>query len=385
MDEYKEIKDMLRPRRDFAASDELRNQIDSTLDSCIRKKKPFRWLWGVGASCVAAVVLILILIPSGMSAKEILTETLKALLNTQGIEMTVEVRTRPMENFNYINLSEDFIPHKISVAKTGTTLTWRIDKGGRAAAGNSEVIYNWINQLNIGWRTSNADPKELLGEMSILLTPEKILESELQNCINNSDAHYDVDKKNSEIILTIHSQPQGNFSNPYMLNASIAESENIRRYVIDADTKHLKSATVSVLSGKSETRVLKITNITYGQPHTSLLALPSGIKFIDIPHNSLQGLTGLTATEAASAFLNALETWNLSIIDKTVDENIKSGMYEQDLKGSVLLSVGKSFTSGNEGTTFVPYTLRLPNGTQKQHNLALQKSSQGGWIVIGGL
>lgn len=334
---------------------------------------------------MAAAILILILIPTGMSAKEILTETLNALLNTQGIEMTVEVRTRRMENFRYINLSEDFVPHKISVAKSDTTLTWRIDKGGRAAAGNSEGIYNWVDQLNIGWRTDNPDPKELLGEMAILLTPEKILESELQNCINNSDAHYDVDKKYGEIILTIHSQPQGNFSNPYMLNASISESENIRRYVIDADTKHLKSATVSVLNGKRKTLVLKITNITYGQPHTSLLALPSGIKFIDMPHNSLQGLTGLTATEAASAFLNALEIWNPLIIDNAVDENIKSGMYEQDLKGSVLLSVGKSFTSGNEGTTFVPYTLRLPNGTQKQHNLALQKSSQGGWIVIGGL
>jgi hypothetical protein len=385
MDEYKEIKDMLKPRRDFAASDDLRNRINSTLDSCTRQRKPFRWLWGVGASCVAAAVLTLILIPTGMSAKEILTEALNALINTQGIEMTVEVRTRPMENFSYINLSEDFVPYKISVAKSDTSLTWRIDKGGRAAAGNSNVIYNWIDQLNIGWRADNADPGELLGEMAILLTPEKILESELQNCINNSDAHYDVDKKNGEIILTLHSQPQGNFSNPYMLNASIAESENIRRYVIDADTKHLKSATVSVLNGKRETLVLKITNIAYGQPHTRLLALPSGIKFIDMPHNSLQGLTGLTATEAASAFLNALETWNLSIIDSAIDENIKNGMYEQDLKGSVLLSVGKSFTSGNEGTTFVPYTLRLPNGTQKRHNLALQKSSQGGWIVIGGL
>lgn len=385
MDEYKDIKDLLKPRRDFAASDELRHRIDSTLDSCTRQKKPFRWLWGVGASCVAAAVLILILIPSGMSAKEILAETLNALLNTQDIEMTVEVRTRSMENFSYINLSEDFIPHKISVAKSDTTLTWRIDKGGRTAAGNSEVIYNWVDQLNIGWRTDNPDPKELLGEMAILLTPEKILESELQNCISNSDAHCDVDKKNGEIVLTIHSKPQGDFSNPYMLNASIAESENIRRYVIDANTRHLKSASFSVLNGNRETVVLKITNISYGQPHTNLLALPSGIKFIDMPYNSLQGLNGLTATEAASAFLNALETWNLPIIDNAVDENVKNGMYEQDLKGSVLVSVGKSFTSGNEGTTFVPYTLRLPDGTQKRHNLALQKSSHGGWIVVGGL
>lgn len=385
MDEYKDIKDMLKPRRDFAASDELRNRIDSTLDSCTRQRKSFRWLWGVGASCVAAAVIMLILIPTGMSAKEILTETLNAILNTQDIEMTVEVRTRPMENFKYINLSEDFVVHKVSIAKSDSTLSWRIDKGGRTAAGNGEVIYNWIDQLNIGWRTDNTDPRELLGEMAILLTPEKILESELQNCINNNDAHYEVDKKNGEIILTIHSNPQGDFSNPYMLNASIAESENIRRYVIDAETKQLKSATVSVINGKRQTEVLKITNITYGQPHTRLLALPSGIKFIDMPHNSLQGLTGLTATEAASAFLNALETWNVSIIDNAVDENIKNGMYEQDLKGSVLVSVGKSFTSGNEGTTFVPYVLQLPNGTQKRHNLALQKSSHGGWIVVGGL
>lgn len=290
-----------------------------------------------------------------------------------------------MENFRYINLSDDFVLHKISVAQSDTTLTWRIDKGGRAAAGNNEVMYNWVNQLNIGWRTKDADYGVLLGEMAILLTPEKILESELQNCVNNRGAHYEVYKKNGEIILTIHSKPQGDFSNPYMLNASIAESENIRRYVIDADTKHLKSASVSVITGKREIEVLKITDIAYGQPHINLLALPSAIRFIDMSHNSLKGLTGLTATEAASAFLNALETWNLSIIDNAVDENTKSGMYEQDLKGSILVSVGKSFTSGNEGTTFVPYVLQLPDGTQKRHNLALQKSSQGGWVVVGGL
>lgn len=385
MDEYRDIKEMLKPRRDFAASDELRARVNYTLDSYTREGKPLSWLWGVGASCVAAAVLLLLLIPTGMSAREFLSETLNVFLNTQDVEMTLEVRTRPMENFRYINPSEDFVEHNIAIAKSDSTFSWRIDKGGRTAAGNNKVIYNWIDQLNIGWRTYNSDPKELLGEIAIFLTPEKILESELHHCINDGDAHYDVNKKNDEIILTIHSKPQGNFSNPYMLNASIAESENIRRYVIDADSKHLKSATVSVVNGNSKTEVLKITNIIYGKPNANLLALPSGIRFIDMSHNSLQGFTGITATEAASAFLNALETWNAAIIHNAVDENINNGMYMHDLKGAVLVSVGKSFTSGNEGTTFVPYVLRLPNGTQKRHNLALQKSSQGGWIVVGGL
>lgn len=195
MDEYNDVKDLLKPRRDFAASDELRYRIGATLDSHTRKRQHLRWVWGLGTSCVAAAMLILILIPTGMSAKEILTATLSTLLNTGGIEMTVEIRTRPMENFRYINLSDDFVIHDISIAKSESNLSWRIDKGGRTATGDNDVIYNWIDQLNIGWRTVNAAPDEILGEMAILLTPEKILESELQNCINHTDAGYRLQKK----------------------------------------------------------------------------------------------------------------------------------------------------------------------------------------------
>lgn len=385
MEDYREIKDMLKPRRDFVSSEGLRNRISLTLNSYTRKRVPLRWIWGVSASCVAALIFIFILLPTGMSAKEFLTETISTLLDAEGIEMTVDVRTRPMENFKYINISDDFVAHDISVAQSDSTIEWSIDKGGRMATGNNEVIYNWVDQLNIGWRTNNADPTDILGEMAILLTPEKILETELQNCINNGDAHYDVNKKDGEIILSIRSKPHGDFCNPYMLNASIAESENIRRYMIDAATKQLKHATVSIIDGKKETEILKITKISYCQPRADIMKLPSGVRFIDMPHNSLKGLTGLTATEAASAFLNALETWNTSIIDNAVDENMKNEMYGQEHKGSVLVSVGKSFKSGNEGTTFVPYVLQLPNGTRKRHNLALQKSSLGGWIVVGGL
>lgn len=385
MDEYKDIKDLLKPRRDFVASDVLRNRIDLTLDSFTHKRKPIWWLWSVGASCVAAAALLVFLLSPGLSAKEILTETINGIFNTDCIKMTVEVRTRPTENFRYINLAEDFVVHDILIAKSDSTILWRIDKGGRTALGNMDGLYNWVGQLNIGWRMNNTDPKELLGEMAILLSPEKILESELQNCIYNSDAHYDVDKKNGEIILTVHYKPQGDFSNPYRLNTSIAESENVRSYVIDAATKHLKSASVSIINGKQKIEVLKITEIVYDATSQNLLALPSGIKFINISHNSLQGLIGLSAVEAASAFLNALETWNMSILENTVDYNMLSAVYEKDLKGSVLVSVGKSFTSGNDGLTFVPYTLLLSNGMQKQHNLALHKNDQGGWIIVGGL
>ncbi len=385
MDDYNDIRELLKPRRDFAASDELRNRIDLTFGSSTQKKETPRKFWSLCAAFVTAASLLLILLPNGLSAKEILTDVINAMLNTESIRMTVEIRTRPMENFRYINLAEDFVAHDIAIVRADSTLYWRIDKGGRTASGNKEGIFNWIDQLKIGWRTNDSDPEELLGETAILLYPEKILESELRNCINNSDAQYDVVRKNGEIILTVHYKLQGDFSNPYMLNASIAESENIRHYVIDAATKRLKSASVSVVNGDKMTEVLKVTDIIYGKPNSDLSVLPSDVKFIDIPHNSLKGLVGLSPTEAASVFLNALESWNMSILDITADYNMLNTVYRPDLKGSVLVSVGESFSSGNEGLTFVPYTLRLANGTRKRHNLALKKNSQGGWIVVGGL
>ncbi len=385
MEEYKDIKDMLKPRRDFTASNELRNLINLTLDSSTRKRKTLWWIWGIGASCVAAAVLMAVLMPSRMFAKEVFEETIKTLINSNNIEMTVEVRTRPMENFRYINPSEDFVLHKISIAKSDSTYTWRIDKGGRTATGNNEVIYNWIDELNIGWRTCNVDPKEVLGEMALLLTPEKILESELQNCVNNSEARYEVEKKNGEIVLTVHYKPQGDFSNPYKLNASIAESENIRTYVIDAETKHLKTASVSIIHDKKKTEILKITNVIYDLPHTNLNTLPSGIRFIDMTTNSLHGLDSLDPVEAASAFLNALETWNRNLLEKAMDTDVLEAIYRKEFQGAVPESIGSAFTSGKEGNIYVPYTLRMPDGTTRCHNLVLQNLSSGGWIVVGGL
>ncbi len=385
MEDYKDIKDMLKLRRDFTASQELRTQINLTLDEHTRTTQSKKWLWGIGASCVAAAILILILIPSGVSAKELLAQTINSLLNSGGVEMTVEIRTRPMENFRYINLNDNFIEHHISVAKTDSICTWRVDKGDRTAAGDNKVIYNWIEQYNIGWSSEEVNTEDVLGEMAILLTPEKILENELDNYINESGGIYSVSKKNDDLILTVNYKPKGNFSNPYKLNTSIAESENIRRYIIDSTTKHLKSASVSIVNGDRETEVLRITEINYGKPKLDLMELPKNVKFIEMSNSTLQGIMVPTATEAASAFLNALEFWNDSILNISIDENMRLTILEPDLKGAVLKSVGKSFISGNEETSFVPYVLRLPDGTYKRHNLALHKTHKGGWVIVGGL
>lgn len=386
MENYDEIRELLTPRRDIKASDELRRKVRSTLRSHDRKQTLRRnWFWsGIGISAAVAAVMLLVLIPSGMSAREVLTEAMNMLDNTDNLEMTVEVRTRPAENFRYIDIDNDFVTHKLNVSVTDSLMTWRIDKGDRIAVGRNGDVNVWIPYLKLGWHLKKTDTGDFLGYFASLLNPRKILESELSHCVSEKGADYSVRKHGTDIILTVHSMPQGDFENPYLLNTSIVESENIRRYVIDSLTKRLKSASVSVISGNRETVVLNITSITYNSKNISDYPLPADIHFVD-NENELTALKGLSAEEAASTILNAFADWDNSILDKVMHPSVSQAAYKDRFIGSELLSVGAAFNSGNNNSIFVPYCIRLKDGTLQRHNLALQKNNAGGWIVAGGL
>ncbi|MDE6334957.1 MAG: hypothetical protein K2L34_00150, partial [Muribaculaceae bacterium] len=115
MDDYREIKELLKPRRDIKASDELRLKVRHTLLRETKKQAVRKWLFrGISLSAVAAVLLI-VLLPSGISAKEVLTEAIKAFSKAENIEMIVDIRTRPLENFRFIDINENFVGHHIDI------------------------------------------------------------------------------------------------------------------------------------------------------------------------------------------------------------------------------------------------------------------------------
>ena len=383
MEDYKEIRELLTPRRDIKASDELRRKVRMALDKKHKNRMLKSWVFGGISLSAVAAVLLFVLIPSGMSAKEILYQAIEAIHNYESIEMVVDVRTRPVENFRYIGLDDEFVTHHIDIAASDSLLRWRIDKDERVALSNGKDIYTWIPSVKLGFHIADTENENVLGYMANLLTPSIILETELQNCISNSVAEYNVSKSGSDIILTVHSSPQGNFDNPYLLNSSISESENVRRYVIDANSKKLKSATVSVLSGGREIVVLKIVSINYNNSRNAF-PLPEDIQFVETESLPV-GLKGLSAVEAASAILNAFSEWNVAILDKVMIHEVSEAAYREQFIGSKLISVGNPFISGSGNSTFVPYTLKLRDGTMQRHNIALQKTDSGGWVVVGGL
>lgn len=386
MNNYDDIKRALKPRLEFKASDDLRRRVNATIDRRIRKKTALRWLWGIGMAISAAALTGLLFIPTGMSAKEALTAALKSTNSMESVKMVAEIRTRPTENFRYISPDYGFVIHQINSVKIDSITYWRIDKGGRIAAGNDSDIYTWILDIGIGWHYRDTSADEHLGYLSVFLSPAKLLEAELTQCDNDANAEYRVTEKGEDILLTVKARRQGDFRNRYKLNASISESDNIRSYVIDRNSKRLKSASVSIKHGKQEITVLKIKSISYDSPTLDLTARPANIKFIDVSESVMpQGLLALSATEAASVLLTAFEPWDTAIINRAIEPELSDAMYKRHLQGAKLLSVGQSFESGNEEITFVPYRLKLADGSIKKHNLVLRKTPQEGWRVVGGL
>lgn len=384
MEDYKDIIELLKPRRNIKASDELRKKVNDIVKRDRHHGFSIKWLiGGISVSAVAAMLLV-VLIPTGLSAKEVLREAIEALRSYENMEMEVEVRTRPVENFRYINVKESFITHRINMVASDSLVRWRVDKGERIAMGDGNEIYIWLPSLNLGWHLGSQDKENVLGYLANFLEPDKILERELNNCLYNREAEYKIERKDKNITLIVHSQPQGNYENPYMLNQSISDSESIRRYVFDADSKMLKSASVSIKEGNDEIDVLRVSSIDYASENKDICKLDDSVRFVEM-EDQPGGLKGLNAEEAASTILNSFTEWNERIIDKVIFREVSDIAYRDRFKGSKLISIGKSFTSGNGNSVFVPYTLILPDGSLQRHNIALQKTEYGGWIVVGGL
>lgn len=385
MDDYKDIKDLLKPRRDIKASAAFREKIEEDMRTRSHANSGAKWLWSSLTVGAAAAVLALLLIPTGLSAKDILIDAISAIRESNSIEITADIRTESREIFDYISPKSEFVGHEIIVHRCDSATYWYVNKGERAAEKNADGLYVWIEPYNIGWHYPEQNI-DVLGYLNILLNPEQILESELQYTLSAPKADYDVAKKDGEIILTIHSMPEGDYANPYVLNTSVRESESIRRYVMDAQTRRLKSATVAMVMDGKEVEVLKLTDINYAPDDKPLPPIPSNIRFIKaVESTSPTGIPGLDARETASVILNALSDWDTDVLHQFLYPESEE-VYRQMYEGAQLLTLGAPFHSGaNPDQIFVPYTLRLKDGSIRKKAIALLRYPNEAWLFDGGL
>ncbi len=363
-------------------------------------------VWKRVTAVAAVMALIFVLFPifhnrsgAGSDAKAastLLGSSIRALWDVTSVYMEYDVRTQEGDNFEYINMSGDFVSHKLwsafgdpNHAEPGR---WRIEKKGRTVVMDGVNQYMYCDQIGVALKSGPG--AGYVSWMKILLDPMEILRKE-KRAAKGSDSKYRIEEQGNEIILTVNAKATGDFRNTYALNSSIPESNNTRIYTFDKTSKLLKSFNVYIDSAGKEIQVIRMTNIKYNEPAKNelfVITLPPEVNWVamkDIMSDKNLGVGGITSDEAARMFFTACQKEDWDMVRKFIPGLINFVQMELAVKGQygglTIISIGKPFKSGHGPGEFVPYSIRCKNGYVKTFNLALRKDNpEKKWIVDGG-
>jgi outer membrane lipoprotein-sorting protein len=401
------VVEALTPKSEIQASSTLKasvmKHIENTDELTPMKKGRIislfsnRWvkMTGIAAILLIAFGIITIFKPQALNhqataAQTLLDKSFVALSEVKSMIMHFKVRTIPEDNFDLIEIREDFVEHTLW-KEFGQPGKWKIQKPGITVLMDGSKQYKYMEKSGegfVGNKNSN-----LVDWMKIFLDPLQILQTE-KDFADKNKADYTIKKTGSENILTVKAKAMGDLRNSYRLNTSIPESNNRRVYHFDKLTNLLKSVEIYIIDKGKETEVLKVDNIQYDieiPASTFVINLPEGVKWVEIadiqPDVNKAGIYK-TSDEAAKAFFEALskDDWStVFALCPYIEHSSKLDQIKSIYGGLKILKLEKSFKSGLYGGMFVPYEIKLKSGETLSHKLALRNDNKSKvWTVDGG-
>lgn len=348
--------------------------------------------WTVVACATALLVFLLPMLPlhlgGGRStpAFSVLAQSIEAMSDVQTIHMTGRMRTLTGDNFELIGTDYGFVP--LQIWRQYNPSRWRVEKPGRTVVmdGQSAILY--IGKLNAYMK---APPQAGFVEwLRPLLNPESILQSELDSA-KQTPSEATVSEADGTITLTVQRKAKGSFTNSWARNKSIDDSDHTCIYKFDSATKRLQSLQVAIHVGTQDVTVLELNDIRYNEElPDSLFALqlPAGaeqIPTIDEMPPAAAPIAG--PKEAAQYFFNALASEDMNAVRDVFPANpFIMELAKKQFGGLSVLSIGEPFQSGTYPGYYVPYQVRLRDGSEKSYNLAVRNDNpQKRWTVDGGI
>ena len=298
------------------------------------------------------------------------------------------VRTEPKDNFELIGKENNMVEHTI-IKTFDKPEKWRLEKPGRIVLFDGNNQYLWIPEIKEA--VKGPENSGFVDWMKILLEPSSILWKEEAEAKSNS-SKITMKESQGKLYVTITSKAQGNFLNDYMKNKSINESDNRREYVFDNKTKLLKGLKIYLLDNKKETLILNIENIDYDvaiDPSVFAITLPAGVEWkelnLAVTNENFSNITSKRAAElifaamAKNDFDSDKEIWaQFNFVAKKIMKNKYGGLQ--------VIKIGEPFKSGNYPGEFIPYEIKLRDGTIRKWKLALRNDNPNKvWMVDGGL
>ena len=178
--------------------------------------------------------------------------------------------------------------------------------------------------------------------------------------------------------------------NDYLKNKFLDTSDTRRVYRFDDQTELLEAVQVYVSRPTGDVLVFELQRIEYNQPISPdlfQLKLPADVNWYQEPQKlpDNEKYAAMTAEQAARTFFEACERSDWTEAAKFFHYLPFNDQVKQHVGGLKIVSLGESYTSAGYPGRFVPYELKMTDGTTKKHNLALKKDAKTGrWFVDGG-
>ncbi|MDR3272647.1 MAG: hypothetical protein LBT29_04090 [Flavobacteriaceae bacterium] len=342
-------------------------------------------------AAIAAMVTALLVLPflfrsNEAKAMTLLGESIKMTEELKTMVIKFFVRTDPQDNFDYIDPTADFVEHKIEKSFENPQI-WRVEKTGRIAVFDGKNSKIWIKPTNeiIEFQVFG----NIFGEVNnYLLSPKTLLEKAKLSA-KSKGAKVDLKEVDNQLILSIETKAQGDFSqSDYLKNSSISESDSKQTYVFDKETKLLKSLNISILVNGKYVEILKTQSIDYNVPldkHT-LLDLPKNLKYVTLSGDfSNSKLQNISSKQAVELMLNALKNKDIEPLKEGFTSGFSNEKFLKEYYGLEILQIGEPFKSGVYNGEFVPVNIKLANGEIEQHNIAVRNDNKNKvWVLDGG-
>lgn len=347
------------------------------------------------AAIVAAIMLIIPFISKNNSsnntanaAASFFESSIKANELIKNMKITFSVRTDPKDNFALIGKEYDMVEHTL-IKSFDKPEKWRVEKSGRVALFDGNNQYLWLPEIKEAIKGPAGNG--FIDWLKIMLEPSSILWKEKEEAKDNG-SKITMTSADGKLLMSITSKAQGNFLNDYMKNKSIRESDNRREYVFDNKTKLLKGLKVYLLENNKETLILNIENIEYDvaiDPSSFAIVLPDDVKWEELNLTvKNENLSNISSKEAATLVFEGLakkdfdsnkELWaQCHFFTKKMLLHIYGGLQ--------VIKIGEPFKSGLYPGEFIPYEIKLSDGSIKTFRLALRNDNPNKvWIWDGGL
>ncbi|MDR2840305.1 MAG: hypothetical protein LBV75_03415 [Paludibacter sp.] len=344
--------------------------------------------FAAAAAVLVAVIFVPLVSTNGSQAKAmtLLNESISKVEGLKTMLVKFLVRTPSQDNFDYIDINENFVEHTIIESFENQPI-FRIEKPQRVAIFDGKTSFLWIKTTDEVREDKGI--AGIFGDLNNLLIEPKTLLENAQKSAKSKGAKVDLKETENQITLTIEARAQGDFSqSDYTRNSTITESDNKQIYVFDKETKLLQGLDISIFDGKRYVTILKTTSIEYNVPvnKNALVALPENLVHKPLLPNDLSNISeNITAEQAVKNALNSLKISDISQYE-TFFSQYPTDMIKKEFYGLEILKIGKSFKSGTYVGKFVPIEVRLPDGKIQKTNLAVRNDNEAKvWILDGGI